>query len=95
MSGILDLVGSSLDSNSPDGVRLFGMTVRVDEFDRDRVDLLSSFLGVSRQRFLHLAVQDAIASAVDAITESESFDVERLTDALFEIEQAEIRAFGG
>jgi hypothetical protein len=69
MSKILGLVDSSLD---PAGVEeiLVGMTVRVDPFDKERIDLLARFLGVSRQRFLHSAVQDAIESAVEALADS-------------------------
>lgn len=88
MSKILSLVDSSLD---PAGVEeiMVGMTVRVDPFDKERVDLLARFLGVSRQRFLHSAVQDAIESAVEALADSASPEAELLFRDLHSLDAQE------
>lgn len=88
MSQILDLIDSSLD---PAGLQevLYGMTVRVDSFDRDRVDALCRFLGVSRQRFLLSAVQDALATAIEALDDGGSPALENFFEELADIDQAE------
>jgi hypothetical protein len=88
MSKILSLVDSSLD---PAGVEeiLVGMTVRVDPFDKERVDLLARFLGVSRQRFLNSAVQDAIESAIEALSDSGLPEAHTLFDNLASLDDQE------
>ena len=88
MSQILDLIDSSLD---PAGIQetLYGMTVRVDAHDRDRVDALCRFLGVSRQRFLSSAVHDALSTAIDALDDGGSPALERLFEDLAEIDRQE------
>jgi DNA polymerase III epsilon subunit-like protein len=88
MSQILSLVESSLDPAGLEEV-LYGLTVRVDGFDRDRIDALCRFLGVSRQRFLRSAVEDALACALDALDDGGSPALDQLFTLLRSIDEQE------
>tara|TARA_R110001583_G_C5614821_1_gene405658 strand:+ start:154 stop:444 length:291 start_codon:yes stop_codon:yes gene_type:complete len=95
MSQILTLVESSLDPAGLEEV-LYGLTVRVDRFDRDRIDALCRFLGVSRQRFLRSAVSDALSCALDALGDGGSPGLEVLFEELQSIDSQEaFEATGG
>ena len=85
IEGLISSHYSAIDSRIP---RTVGMTVRVDEHDKLIVDAICQFLGVSNQRFLYGAVQDAIALAREAISESGDERSEELLMDLIQLEAA-------
>jgi hypothetical protein len=83
IEGLISEHYTAVDSRIP---RTAAMTVRVDEYDKLILEAICQFLGVSHQRFLYGAVQDAIALARDSIAESGDDRSEALIRDLLQLE---------
>jgi hypothetical protein len=87
MTDLSTLVSTQLGDSAPvETCDAVGIIVRISSQERDELDLVSKFLGISRQRLVYSMIQTGYKDVLELIGSSGGQDVHSLFEDLAELE---------